>query len=78
MTHKRFHIIVALLVLILLVASVLFGVLTYWLDESTSSKQAPDERGMAPAEQAGSAHAARRLAGGLEGEHGQSSRCYRF
>jgi hypothetical protein len=50
MSRNRFGIVFILLVLILLVVSTLFGVLTYWLDAEAVSPPSPGQGGMLPVE----------------------------
>ncbi len=51
MSRARFGIVFILLILILLVVSTLFGVLTYWLDAEVLSTPAPGQGSMAPIEE---------------------------
>jgi len=49
MSGNRFRIVLLLLVLILLVVSALFGVLTYWLDGEVQSSSPPGQESGRPA-----------------------------
>jgi hypothetical protein len=49
-SRTRFGVIFILLVVILLVVSALFGLLTYWLDAKTQPASTPDRGSMAPME----------------------------
>jgi len=51
MSHTRYKVVFILLVLILLVASTLFGLLTYWVNAEVLPASAPGQGGMVPAEQ---------------------------
>ena len=59
MSRSRFRVVFILLVLILLVASILFGLLTYWLSAETLPDSAPGQGWIVPAEhrQSGAARA---------------------
>jgi hypothetical protein len=64
MLRIRFRVVFILLILILLAASILFGLLTYGLDTEMPPDPAPDDGGEAPAEQSFSGQPLRRLGGG--------------
>lgn len=50
MSHSRFRVVFILLVLILLMASILFGLLTYWLSAEALPASAPGQGWVVPAE----------------------------